>query len=169
MITFGLIVLILVVTMFKPFFYLLFQQLIIPVQTPNLKVNALDSMDRATVVVLDTRSREEFEVSHIRGARWVGFDAFKMSKVNSLPQDTTIVLYCSIGYRSSLVGKMLMEAGYQHVHNLQGGIFAWVNRGLPVYRHGRPTQQIHPYSPVWGFWLLRGDKTYGKAQKKAPQ
>ncbi len=166
--TITLIVLILGFIMLKPFFYFFFLQLLLPDQTPHLAVNSLKKMDKDAVVLLDTRSYEEYEISHIQGARWVGFDAFNVSKVGNLPKDTTIVLYCSIGYRSSLVGKKLKDAGYREVYNLWGGIFAWVNQGQPIYVNNYPTNQIHPYSPAWGFWLRRGDKTYSNTQKKAP-
>ena len=49
----------------------------------------------------------------------------------------TIVLYCSIGYRSEKIGEKLVEMGYGHVFNLYGGIFEWVNRDLPVYNASR--------------------------------
>lgn len=154
--------------MLKPALYFLFLHLIIPDQTPHLRVNSLKKINRDSIVLLDTRTYQEFEVSHIQGARWVGFDDFNLNKVDSLPKDTTIVLYCSVGYRSDLVGKKLEEAGYQRVFNLWGGIFAWINDGAAVYANHKPTNQIHPYSPTWGFWLSRGEKTY-QPQKKTSQ
>lgn len=162
----GLFVLILGLIMLKPFFYFLFLHLILPGQTPHLKVNSFQKMNEGAVVLLDTRSYEEYEISHIQGARWVGFDAFNVGKVDNLPKDTTIVLYCSVGYRSDLVGKKLKDAGYGKVYNLWGGIFAWINQGHPVFVNNKRTHRIHPYSPVWGFWLSQGDKTYG--DKKSP-
>jgi len=165
----SLIVLIIGMLMLKPLLFFLYLHLILPDQMPNLKVNGLLEMDRNAIVLLDTRAYEEYQVSHIKDARWVGFDDFDLEKVESLPKDTTIVLYCSVGYRSDLIGQKLADAGYQHVYNLWGGIFAWVNRGQPVYLNGAPTDQVHPYSPGWGFWLSKGEKAYGSiSQKKAP-
>jgi rhodanese-related sulfurtransferase len=148
-------------TFFHPFL-----KVLIPDHTVHMGVNELERLDTDTLVRLDTRSYEEYAVSHIKGASWVGFEAFMVEKIDSLPKDTTIVLYCSIGYRSDIVGKKLQEKGYQHVYNLWGGIFAWINQGNLVFSDGGvPTTEIHPYSPLWGFWLTKGEKTYH--QKKS--
>lgn len=165
----GLIVLILGLFMLKPLFYFLFLHLFLPDKTEHMKVNSLRDMPRDSVVLLDTRQYEEYTVSHLEGARWVGFDNFSISKVDTLPKNATIVVYCSVGYRSDLVGKKLKDAGFNKVTNLWGGIFAWTNRGLPLYADGKQTQKIHPYSTSWGFWLSKGEKSYGTTQEKAPQ
>ena len=77
------------------------------------------------VVLLDTRAKEEFEVSHIKGARFVDYDDFEVEKVKDIPIDQEIIVYCSVGYRSERVGEKLQKAGYSNVKNLYGGIF-WV-------------------------------------------
>lgn len=110
---------------------------------------------------IDVRSAEEFNVSHIKNARWVGYEEFRMEKMNAVSKDQPMVVYCSIGYRSEKIGKKLIEAGYKRVSNLYGGIFEWVNRGKPIYKTGnKPTDDIHPYSTVWGVWLSEGNKKY---------
>lgn len=113
------------------------------------------------VVLLDTRSRAEFEVSHLPDAQWVGYDDFDLSRVQAIPKTANVVVYCSVGYRSERVGEKMLAAGYQHVHNLYGSLFEWVNEGNPVVdRQGKPTQRVHAYSPLWGIWLKRGEKVY---------
>ena len=152
--------------LFRAWLFYPFLKVVIPDHTVHIAVNELERLNTDTLVLLDTRSYEEYAVSHIQGASWVGFDTFMVEKYDSLPKDTTIVLYCSIGYRSDIVGKKLQDKGYQHVYNLWGGIFAWVNQGNLVFSaNGVPTTEIHPYSPLWGFWLAKGDKTYH--QKKS--
>lgn len=113
------------------------------------------------VVLLDTRTKAEFEVSHLPNARWVGYDDFDLKRVRGIPKQANLVLYCSVGYRSERVGEKLLAAGYEHVHNLYGSLFEWVNAGNPVVdRQGKPTQRVHAYSRLWGVWLNRGDKVY---------
>ena len=75
------------------------------------------------VVFLDTRERQEFEVSHIKNARWVGYDTFSFANLKDIPKEANIVVYCSIGVRSEKIGEKLQKAGYQHVHNLYGSIY----------------------------------------------
>ena len=57
-----------------------------------IRVEELDS----TCVLLDTRSFREFEVSHIEGAIWVGYDEFELSKFTSISKDKKIRLLISL-------------------------------------------------------------------------
>lgn len=126
---------------------------------PLISVAELKKMPDA--VLLDTRSRAEYDVSHLPNARWVGYDDFNLTRVRGLPKDANVVLYCSVGYRSEKVGEKLLAAGYPRVHNLDGSLFEWVNQGNAVVgRDGKPTQRVHAYNRMWGVWLNRGEKVY---------
>ncbi|QHW01266.1 rhodanese-like domain-containing protein [Spirosoma endbachense] len=126
---------------------------------PLINVAELKKMPEA--VLLDTRSKAEFDVSHLPNAHWVGYDDFDLKRVQAIPKATTVVVYCSVGYRSERVGEKLLAAGYQHVNNLYGSLFEWVNQGNPVVdNQGKPTQRVHAYSRLWGVWLNRGEKVY---------
>lgn len=114
-----------------------------------------------SVVLLDTRAKKEYDVSHLPDARWVGYDDFDLKSVENLPKNTPIVVYCTVGVRSERVGEKLKAAGFQNVRNLYGSIFEWVNQGNPVVdNQGRPTQKVHAYSRAWGIWLNKGEKVY---------
>lgn len=126
-----------------------------------ITVEALGQKDNC--VVLDTREREEFEVSHLEGAIWVGYDTFELKEVLQLVpnKDTRIVVYCSVGVRSEDIGQKLQDAGYANVQNLYGGIFEWKNQGHPVYNEtGLSTEKVHGYSKYWGSLLTNGTKVY---------
>ena len=113
--------------------------------------------------MLDTREYEEFEVSHLRGAIWAGFDSFDLARLTSkLPdKDRAIVVYCSVGIRSEDIGAKLIEAGYTNVKNLYGGIFMWANEGFPVIDpQGKATNKVHAFSKEWGHLLTKGEKVY---------
>ena len=112
-------------------------------------------------ILLDTREAPEFAVSHLRGARLVGYDTFSLAAVKDLPKDAPLVVYCSVGARSEKIGTQLRRAGFTNVRNLYGGIFEWVNEGQPVVTAAdQPTTRVHAYSPTWGIWLRRGQKVY---------
>ncbi|MGI4736949.1 MAG: rhodanese-like domain-containing protein [Janthinobacterium lividum] len=112
-------------------------------------------------ILLDTREAPEFAVSHLRGARLVGYDKFSLTTVQDLPKNAPIVVYCSVGARSEKIGAQLQQAGFTNVRNLYGGLFEWVNEGQPVYTAAnQPTAQVHAYAPSWGIWLQRGQKVY---------
>lgn len=111
-------------------------------------------------VLLDTREKEEYEVSHIKGARWVGFDTFSMESVRDIPKDRPIVVYCSVGARSQDIGKKLKSAGYKKVYNLYGGIFHWMNEDRQVYKDEKTTTRIHTYNRAWSIWVNKGEKVF---------
>jgi len=126
---------------------------------PLVSVTELKRMQN--VVLLDTRARTEYDISHLPDARWVGYDDFDLKRVADIPKEANVVLYCSVGYRSERVGEKLQAAGYRHVHNLYGSLFEWVNQGNPVVDNaGKPTQRVHAYSRLWGVWLRKGKKVY---------
>ncbi|MBC8082525.1 MAG: rhodanese-like domain-containing protein [Hymenobacter sp.] len=113
-----------------------------------------------TVLLLDTRTPVEYRVSHLRGARLVNYDSFGESTFSDLPRNRTVVVYCSVGYRSERVGERLAALGFRDVRNLYGGIFQWVNEGRPVYDARGLTKNIHPYSSLWSLWLKSGRQLY---------
>ncbi|MBY0248814.1 MAG: rhodanese-like domain-containing protein [Nitrospiraceae bacterium] len=111
--------------------------------------------------VLDAREYREFEVSHIEGATWVGYDDFDIGRLAGINNEATIAVYCSVGYRSERIAKQLHQQGYAHVVNVYGGIFEWVNTGHPVVTgDGTETETVHAYSKLWSIWLTRGTQVY---------
>ncbi len=113
--------------------------------------------------ILDTRTEEEYMVSHIPGAIWVGFESFSIEKIDSLvpSKDTALLVYCSIGVRSEDIGEILIENNYSHVNNLYGGIFQWKNEGMRVVDStGIETNNVHAYSKFWGQLLTDANKVY---------
>lgn len=126
---------------------------------PLISVDSLKHLKN--VYLLDTREKEEFDVSHLKNARNVGYIWFDMRKVYDIPKDATVVLYCSVGYRSEKIGEKLLKNGYQKVYNLYGSIFEWVNEGNPIYKSsGVQTTEIHTYNKNWSKWVLRGTKVF---------
>lgn len=114
-----------------------------------------------SVLFLDAREPNEYEVSRISGARHVGYDDFDIETVKDIPRDEKIVVYCSIGYRSEKIAEKLKEQGYTNVSNLYGGIFEWKNQDQQVVNaEGDETENVHGFSRVWGVWLKKGNKVY---------
>ena len=137
--------------------YHLFLKAILP-ESPTILISDIHKLNHP--VFLDTRSIDEFNVSHIQGARWVGFEDFSPEKVTDIPKDTAIILYCSVGYRSGKITQQLSELGYTHVESLFGGIFEWKNEGNMVFDSTGPTETVHVYDKYWGIWLRGGEKVY---------
>ncbi len=115
------------------------------------------------VVILDSREKEEFNVSHISTAEYIGFKEFSAEKVSlQIPnKNKLIVIYCSVGIRSEKIGEKLQNEGYTNIKNLYGGIFEWKNKGYPVIDNkGQKTENIHIFSKKWGDWLKAGTPVY---------
>ncbi len=113
----------------------------------------LQDTKRKPPVLLDARQPEEYAVSHLENARLVvpGSDPRKVLGDVS-PQDA-IVVYCSVGYRSSDLAERLTRLGYENVFNLRGSVFAWANEDRPLYRREEPTRFVHPFDSSWGRFL----------------
>lgn len=113
------------------------------------------------LVLLDTREMNEFKVSHIEGARYIGYNNFSISSLKDIPKDTEIVVYCSLGVRSEQIGEKLKEAGFKNVKNLYGGIFEWkYQEQVIIDKKGNETDEVHTYDKEWSKWLLKGNKVY---------
>ncbi|MEP2936030.1 MAG: rhodanese-like domain-containing protein [Gilvibacter sp.] len=115
------------------------------------------------VAILDARELDEFEVSRIPGAVYVGYKKFSKQQIANQIKDkqTPIVVYCSIGIRSEVIGERLQKMGYTNVKNLYGGIFEWKNNGYNVInKQGEITEQVHACNTHWSQWLVKGEKVY---------
>lgn len=113
--------------------------------------------------LLDAREKKEYDVSHLKDAQWVGFNSFdiKALKRKIADKNTPIVVYCSIGVRSEIIGEKLVKSGYRDVQNLYGGIFLWKNQGNTVVDTlNQTTEKVHAYDKVWGKLLTNGKKVY---------
>jgi rhodanese-related sulfurtransferase len=130
---------------------------------PLISVNELKKVEntKAPLLILDAREQNEFNVSHIKNAKHVGYDQFDIKEFKKTDKETTVVVYCSVGYRSEKIGEKLKKAGFKKVMNLEGGIFDWVNSGHPLYNgDGGQTEKVHAYDKTWGKWLIKGEKVY---------
>ncbi len=113
------------------------------------------------LLLVDVRQPDEFATSHIQGARNVPLDGAPPTEFArgfaEVPKSRPIVLYCSVGYRSSMAAERLRELGFTDVHNLEGSIFEWANDGRPLVDAAGPADRVHPFDAEWGR-LLEPDR-----------
>lgn len=102
-----------------------------PADTPDLDVKALRrALESGTApLIVDTRSRREYELDHIPGAVHLPFwkARFAHRKLEADP-DAEILLYCGHGPRAMWAQRSLRKAGYRRVGLLQGHWQAWQRR-----------------------------------------
>ncbi len=81
-------------------------------------------------VLIDVRTPEEFAAGHIPGAVNISVDQLAQ-RLNEIPKDKPVVLYCRSGNRSSQAAQILERAGYAQIYDL-GGIITWAQQGYPI-------------------------------------
>ena len=72
------------------------------------------------VFLLDVRDPDEFEEGHIPGAVNLPLNEIR-SRIEELPRDREISIYCGVGQRAYYATRILLQNGY-HARNLAGGI-----------------------------------------------
>ncbi|MBL6446938.1 rhodanese-like domain-containing protein [Fulvivirga sp. 29W222] len=113
------------------------------------------------ILILDTRSEKEFQVSHIPNAIFIDYEDFSIESIKGYDKKSPVIVYCSVGYRSEKIGEELQELGFSDVRNLYGGIFDWKNKGYEVVNNmGKATDSVHTYNENWSKWLKEGVKVY---------
>ena len=76
-------------------------------------------------ILLDTRTREEYDQSHIPGALLIPHTEIAERAEEELPdKDQVILVYCRSGNRSKQASEVLAELGYTNVKEF-GGINSW--------------------------------------------
>lgn len=110
--------------------------------------------------LLDAREVQEYAVSHLPGAVRITPDASADQVIAMTDPTRPIVVYCSVGYRSSVLVRRLQEAGVKHVLNLEGSVFKWANEGRPLVRDSGATPLAHPYNDSYGRMLHEEFRSY---------
>jgi rhodanese-related sulfurtransferase len=85
----------------------------------------------AGVIMLDVREPEEWEQFHIPGATLIPLGELP-ARVDELPRDQEIVVVCRTGNRSQQGRDILLDAGYQPVSSMAGGMVDWQAQGYPT-------------------------------------
>ncbi len=104
-------------------------------------------------LLLDAREPEEYAVSHLPGARNLGYNDANYAELEGVDHDRPVVVYCTIGYRSERMAEELRSRGFSKVYNLYGSIYAWALAGHPVVNAEGPTDRIHTYNRKWGTYF----------------
>ena len=76
-------------------------------------------------LILDTRTREEYDQGHIPGAIQISHDEITEKAEEVLTdKDQLILVYCRSGRRSKIAAEALVELGYTNIKEF-GGIIDW--------------------------------------------
>jgi rhodanese-related sulfurtransferase len=87
------------------------------------------------LLVIDLRSTKEFNglIGHIADAKHIPIRELK-SKMGELQsfKEKLIVTYCPGGGLSLIAVDLLVEADFENVKSLHGGLDMWIEKGYPV-------------------------------------
>jgi len=83
------------------------------------------------VVILDVRTPGEFAEGYIEGAQNIDFQSGNFeNEIAALDKNVTYAVYCRSGNRSGQAAKIMHDAGFNDVYNLDGGVIDWTSEGM---------------------------------------
>ena len=81
-------------------------------------------------LIVDVRTEEEYDSGHLEGALLLPVQELE-GRLDELPIDKPIIVYCRSGARSRTAATILVENGFKQVYDM-GGISDWTAEGYPV-------------------------------------
>jgi len=81
--------------------------------------------------MMDVRELEEWQEFHLPGAVLIPLGELS-SRLNEIPKDRPIVVVCRSGNRSAQGRDILLNAGFENVTSMGGGMNQWRAAGYPV-------------------------------------
>ncbi|MFC1883216.1 rhodanese-like domain-containing protein [Thermodesulfobacteriota bacterium] len=107
---------------------------------------SMELYKKGEAVFVDLRTPAEMMISTLPGA----FSKDKYLKNRTRLAGKTVIVYCTISYRSGIFAMEMAEKGVT-LHNLAGGLLAWVHEGGKVYNDKGETRRIHVYGDKWNY------------------
>ncbi len=87
----------------------------------------------ADVVILDVRTKNEFNEGHIANSINIDFqsDTF-LNEISKLDKSKTYAVYCRSGNRSGQAVSKMTNEEFISLYNLNGGVIDWAGAGYPL-------------------------------------
>jgi len=97
----------------------------------NVDVAQFEKLRKNTnAVVLDVRTKKEFDAGHIPGATNIDVNAPDFEqKVSKLDKNKTYLVHCAAGKRSAKAAGRMAELKFRDLVNLEGGYTEWQKAG----------------------------------------
>ncbi len=97
----------------------------------SVTYDEVDTLDKPLFV--DVRTPVETDLGSVPGAVKVPVDDMR-ERLNELPKDRDLVIYCKVGIRAYIAYRILAQNGYDRVYNLSGGYttyghYTWKSNG----------------------------------------
>jgi len=107
------------------------------IQVKTISMNSLKRIvdsNKKKFRLIDVRSKEEYEMGHIKGAVSIPLKELEMKARHFFKPDDIIITYDDryAGSLSTITARMLMLMGYKHVMEYMGGFREWKASGFPT-------------------------------------
>ena len=98
----------------------------------EISVNALKALmdDNKSPVLIDVREPHEVKIASI-GGTLIPLKTLP-DRINEIPKDVPVVVYCRSGGRSAKACEFLMSHGFTNVKNMAGGVLNWADKIDPA-------------------------------------
>jgi rhodanese-related sulfurtransferase len=85
------------------------------------------------IFLLDVRTPQENSQARLPGTVLIPISEIER-RINEVPRNKTILVYCAVGSRSKPVAEFLAKNGYKEVYNMSDGLVGWYRNGFPLQR-----------------------------------
>jgi len=92
---------------------------------------AAERLAAGEAVAVDVRTTAEREQKFVAGSISIPLNHLA-ERIDDLPKDRPLLVYCAGGYRSSIAASLLQQRGFTNVSEIAGGLAAWEAAKLPV-------------------------------------
>ena len=83
------------------------------------------------ITLVDVRNMHETRSGVIAGSKVINIGSLE-TRLEEIPRDSRVIIYCSSGYRGGLGASLLLGNDYVDVWNMLGGTNAWKALGYPM-------------------------------------
>jgi rhodanese-related sulfurtransferase len=87
-------------------------------------------LESGGVQIVDVRQEHEWRSGRITGATHIPLDALP-ERSGEIARDRPVIFQCRTGVRSAMAAEVMRASGVEAL-NLEGGLEAWVQQGLPL-------------------------------------
>lgn len=109
---------------------------------PVIHWDELDRLDKSKTILVDVRTGEENGMGTIDGSVNIPLDTLR-DRLEELPRDKDIIIYCQVGLRGYLAVRVLMQHGFRSVWNLSGGFMTY-----EVVTQKQSNEDVYQYDKI---------------------
>ena len=99
-------------------------------ETEVSATRAAAMLESGGVQIVDVRQDHEWQSGRITGATHIPLEALP-ERSGEIARDSPVIFQCRTGVRSAMAAEVMRASGVEAL-NLEGGLEAWVQQGLPL-------------------------------------